>query len=649
MLNFAKVIGHFVIALVFILFTETNAQSKLPIGINVDENNYWTASLIFNDVIKTASKWISFNAEGSSPWDTQLAEKIDYDSTGWPLYIPFALEGEAPQKLRFLFNNNYKGAYVLLFDGQGRITINGGAVHEKINENKYDVELSGKGGHVWIDVHESRQENYIKNMRLIPKQWERDESGMPVFHEKYVEGLRPFHALRFMPWMKINGSLQKEWQDRSTPWFFSQGWDNGVALEYAIQLCNLLSADAWFCAPHQADDDYMTRFAEMARDHLDPALKVYVEYSNEVWNWGFAQSHYILDNAPEHNNQYVVDDLTAINPVRVDHPEKDAYMMQRTFRLWQDVFTGEHRDRLIRVAAGQHAWVDNSRRILKYLFKTDKNGAPVSGGAYNTSSGAGCDAFAVGGYFNYAKEHHDAWNSMNPAVVTPEMVVDAAAEIYDATTGSWTDDTADYVNAWDVDYLVYEGGQHMQPWQQGEWGYNQAVWDAQINPKMYDLYIRNFQKHVEPHVNCQLFMAFAYIGVRESRYGSWGHLESNDQIDAGDYMEIAPKYQALLDANGEFSTNVHSQSIKPEEFKLTNYPNPFNEQTRIIFSLPRSGQVKLDVYNLAGRLVARLLDEPLPSGAHQLIFNGKDLPSGLYFYRLSTIDLQISEMCLLLK
>ena len=63
-------------------------------------------------------------------------------------------------------------------------------------------------------------------------------------------------------------------------------------VEVMVALANQLSADPWFCIPHMADDDYVARFAAIARDNVDPGLKIHVEYSNEVWNSGFSQATY---------------------------------------------------------------------------------------------------------------------------------------------------------------------------------------------------------------------------------------------------------------------------------------------------------------------------------------------------------------------
>lgn len=616
---------------------------KLPIGMNIASNNYWVKQLIFTDVMKTASALIAFNASGDSPWDTGLIALIETDSAGYPIEIPYTPAGELPQKVRFLINNYYNGTHTIKFDGSGDLTINA-APGERLGSNRYSIELNGQGGHVWIDIDRSESNDPIRDIRIIPEMYADNEESMPLFDPRFLEGLRPFHALRFMDWMNINGSEQDTWESRSKTWFYTQGLEQGIAIEYAIQLCNELDEDAWFCVPHKADDNYITKFAEMVRNSLDQDLKVYIEYSNEIWNWGFDQSHYILENAPGHFNQYVSDDLSSISPNPEHHPEKDAYMMQRTFRLWFDVFSGGHEDRLVRVATGQHAWTDNTRRILRYLFKKDRNGNAVNDAMSAASTGAGCDMFAVGGYFNFEERHHNAWNGMDPADVTPEMIIDSVFAVYDETSGLWTDETANYVNNFNVGYLVYEGGQHMQPWMQGEYAYNQSIWDAQIHPKMYDLYMLNFNKHATEHVNCQLFMAFSYVGERESRWGSWGHLESMDQIGSDNYMEIAPKYQALLDANTDVSSSAHDQINQPNDFTLSLYPNPFNTIVKIDYSLSESMKYRIDIYNILGQHVINLADHFKKAGNYQIEWNGTDnlnrtVGSGVYVCRFMNAGL----------
>lgn len=72
-----------------------------------------------------------------------------------------------------------------------------------------------------------------------------------------------------------------------------------------------------------------------------------------------------------------------------------------------------------------------------------------------------------------------------------------------------------------------------------------------------------------------------------------------------------------------------------------NYPNPFQSTTRIAFELPESDNVSLAVYNLLGQTVATLVDEVLPAGIHAVSFDARDLPAGLYVYRLRAGGLEI--------
>ncbi len=85
-----------------------------------------------------------------------------------------------------------------------------------------------------------------------------------------------------------------------------------------------------------------------------------------------------------------------------------------------------------------------------------------------------------------------------------------------------------------------------------------------------------------------------------------------------------------------------------------NHPNPFNPQTRIGFSLPRSGQVSLKVYSTTGRLVRTLIDGILSEGIHQFRWDGTDegarrVASGVYLYRLETPGEVLSRKLIMVK
>lgn len=79
------------------------------------------------------------------------------------------------------------------------------------------------------------------------------------------------------------------WEDRPT--LATWSWtERGIPVEILVDLCNRLKSNPWFCMPHRADDDFVRNFARVVRERLVPALKVYVEYSSDVWDYRFRQT-----------------------------------------------------------------------------------------------------------------------------------------------------------------------------------------------------------------------------------------------------------------------------------------------------------------------------------------------------------------------
>ncbi|RMD51186.1 MAG: T9SS C-terminal target domain-containing protein, partial [Ignavibacteria bacterium] len=78
-------------------------------------------------------------------------------------------------------------------------------------------------------------------------------------------------------------------------------------------------------------------------------------------------------------------------------------------------------------------------------------------------------------------------------------------------------------------------------------------------------------------------------------------------------------------------------------------PNPFNPSTKIKFDLKQSGFVNLTVYDALGRKVSTLVNKPMLKGTHSVNFEGKDLSSGIYFYKLSINDFVMTKKMILMK
>jgi hypothetical protein len=87
----------------------------------------------------------------------------------------------------------------------------------------------------------------------------------------------------------------------------------------------------------------------------------------------------------------------------------------------------------------------------------------------------------------------------------------------------------------------------------------------------------------------------------------------------------------------------------PREFQLfQNYPNPFNPVTSIKFDIPKSTFVKMKVYDILGKEVAELVNTDMEAGRYEVNWDGTNLASGIYFYRIETKDFtRVMKMVLL--
>lgn len=96
--------------------------------------------------------------------------------------------------------------------------------------------------------------------------------------------------------------------------------------------------------------------------------------------------------------------------------------------------------------------------------------------------------------------------------------------------------------------------------------------------------------------------------------------------------------------------NMGMDSLLPAHYRLDqNYPNPFNPTSTISYSIPEDGFVRLEVFDISGKRVAALVDEPQPAGDYVAAWNAGDLPSGVYLYRLQVNGYSAFKKLLLQK
>ena len=97
-------------------------------------------------------------------------------------------------------------------------------------------------------------------------------------------------------------------------------------------------------------------------------------------------------------------------------------------------------------------------------------------------------------------------------------------------------------------------------------------------------------------------------------------------------------------------TFVDNNAQKDFSYRLfQNYPNPFNPSTNIDFSVSASGKVTIKVFDILGKEIKTLLDEYKESGRYHITFDGTNLPSGIYFYKITANNFSSTKKMVLIK
>jgi len=120
-------------------------------------------------------------------------------------------------------------------------------------------------------------------------------------------------------------------------------------------------------------------------------------------------------------------------------------------------------------------------------------------------------------------------------------------------------------------------------------------------------------------------------------------------IKGNSLTDLINKANTARNKYSSVSVNTISELI-PNKFNLSqNYPNPFNPETTIKFAIPENEFVKINVYDVLGREIASLVNEKLKAGTYEVNFNGSNLPSGAYFYRMTTDKFNDIRRMMLIK
>jgi hypothetical protein len=304
--------------------------------------------------------------------------------------------------------------------------------------------------------------------------------------------------------MGTNNSPIRYWSERPRIDDYCYAYRHGIPVERLVELCNRVGADFWLCVPHLADDNYVSQLATILRNTLNSNLKIYIEYSNECWNFQFQQTIYCFNKGTE-----------------LGLPGDDT---QRTLRyygmrsaqiheIFRSVFGGT--SRLVRVAGTQHGNSWGAEQVLDYTFDGSRKVYQV------------CDALAVAPYWG-----HDAHNRFTSGSSVSEVFSYLQTKCADAKQST----IANYnvATARGLDLIAYEGGQHITP--SGNESLVALFSAVNRDWRMHDLYVTDMNNWRS--AGGKLFMAFSSC-CRMNQWGMWGVLEHQYQSHSE-----APKYVA---------------------------------------------------------------------------------------------------------
>ncbi|MDA1014643.1 MAG: hypothetical protein O3A00_09360 [Planctomycetota bacterium] len=522
---------------------------EMAIGMNLMNVNDWTRSWVFRDAFKLARTFTT-RSVNTTTYEFGWNGPPQMDADGWVTSIPADTINENGETITYfadsiLFSQggNPAGTYRAEWSGEGEITFGATPIETGTTSDGRSFALLdvAEDQTLFIRINESNPGDYIRDIQLFMpdyagqsldmENWQSGSDESP-FHPLFLERLQPFDTLRFMQWQQVNEDDRDVLtaDDLRPATHANQGSTdrssfNGVSVEFQVQLANDLGANAYFNMPHQADDDYVRGFAEYVRDNIHDDAEVFVEYSNEVWNYayGFSANAWIGEQQqlPENEGLSFVDVW--------------AQEARRDFGIWSDVFSGQE-DRLIRVAAGQQSNVWLTGQLLERM-----NGEfdAVSSTSY---SGLEAENFDWVDDTTTEDEIIDAvleWAV--PWSLSTQAAHVALAEQYTESLGR------------EIEFVTYEGGSHLSAFGTP---YAELVQSASENPRFREVYAALLngmeQLGVDTHIQ--------YVFTGQGEPSPWGEFGLLHEMDTP--LEEAHEYRALVDfTTGDLETPVVAVSI----------------------------------------------------------------------------------------
>lgn len=485
-----------------------SAVRSAPVGINLAYARDYIPAFYDGDAMKSARGWAPVERR-------YTAGDVELDAQGWPkgdaaIVIHASVPGVA-------------GVYEVSWSGAAELGAPDGGRIERLpaQGGRERARWTVGGEQQVMSLSFTGTRGGVKEVRVT-----RPEPVDGRFVRRFLSMIEPFDTLRFMDWQLTNNSKQTRWSDRATPETAIWSRGGGVPLEVCVELVNQTRKNGWFCVPHLADDEYVREMARLLRDRMDPKLTVYVEYSNELWNFQFAQTNHYKKLASDWFDAEVAAGRRVEadrNPVM--YPEMWRMIARRSnevLRIVREEFGPG--PRLVTVLGSQAA----GAHLAKTMFA-------VEGTAEAT------DALAIAPYF--AHDHGYAKKAdATLAGGLDALFADMLAEV-DGKNRKWIDANMKIAREAGVRMIAYEGGQHLvvaSGDRERDRRLNALFAEANRDPRMAEVYLRHHRQWLD--AGGELYVTYSLL----SNYGTWGYwglLESMDQKP-----EEVTKFRAILEA-----------------------------------------------------------------------------------------------------
>jgi hypothetical protein len=526
----------------------------MAVGMNLESIVDWSPAWTFVDAFQASRPWIAqtFNTQTwATTWDPAVAPLLDLDADGnvrslarWSANGVEMQQRAGTLMFRDTGGSHPAGTYIAEWDGKGDVRFGFDAVVKATGRTPAgrhfaELQVTPSNNGIYLAIEATDPADPVRNINVwmpdyqgqsfVGRRWQPGAAESP-FHPLFLQRLAPFGTLRFMAMQETNSSDISSWAQRRTGTAVRQGSGaegtpseplvNGVSLQVMVALANALDADPWFNMPHQADDTYVRHFATYVSQHLEPGRKVYVEWANEVWNfgWGFEASQWVSQQAqaagldPDYG-QWIVAGQEA----------------KRDLEIWSEVFADQSALRLVRVAAGWAAvdWVTN--QIAENMDGT-------------------FDAIAIAPYVTPTDEQRAGYTA---STTVDDVITDTRANI--ATSLQWTANHEQLAQDWSarlgrpIELLAYEGGPHLDGRNEP---YQNSFYAATNDPRMGDIY-RDYLRGLDA-AGMDLYVDFQFTGPPGAApWGDFAKLHRMDQALAGAY-----RYNAVVSAANGSLWNV---------------------------------------------------------------------------------------------